>query len=507
MKKTTALIILAAAFLFGIRAYADAEPEIYIDGEKLLCGASPVNIDGRVLVPVRAIFEALGADVTWNGEAKMVRAERDGELVLLTVDENEMPVGVYNADGKAVWADRIYLDVPARLINDRTYVPVRAVSEAFRASVEWDGANNAVIIDSCPASDGTVYYSSDADYQALYIIGANGQGRRKITDRGVSGLELYGGYVYYADRETKLLYRASEISGEENIIDRPVNKIAIEDGWIYYQLCDGEENKGAVYRLDIESGETVRLTEESVRYPQKYRNYIYYNLDGDNDMHALSIDSGEEYSMNLHDDGTKLYPFNCMFFGDHILISDGSKFGNIVRLDLDGSNEKMLTQVNSRITENQYTDGKIVYVRSDDGQDIYCVNIDGGDNHIVVDGSPSWIDVTVLAQYGDMIYYKNTPRDEVYRIRLDGSGNEYICYGESIKLYNDTLITSYNGLFIANPDGSDIHRIYSSAVSSYGVINGRIFLKNKASGSLASVDFDGNVTKITNEAVGEWVMN
>lgn len=64
--------------------------------------------------------------------------------------------------------DQIQLDVPAKIIDDRTYVPVRAVSETLGATVGWDGENNRVVIDSRINESGTVYYASDSDYQKLY---------------------------------------------------------------------------------------------------------------------------------------------------------------------------------------------------------------------------------------------------------------------------------------------------------------------------------------------------
>ncbi|MBQ6529354.1 MAG: N-acetylmuramoyl-L-alanine amidase, partial [Clostridia bacterium] len=58
------IILSALLLLTGASALADGNPEIYLDGEKLYTESEPVNIDERVLVPMRAVFEALGADVT-----------------------------------------------------------------------------------------------------------------------------------------------------------------------------------------------------------------------------------------------------------------------------------------------------------------------------------------------------------------------------------------------------------------------------------------------------------
>ena len=166
MKKLIALLISGVIMLPCVNAFANDVIEVYIDGEKLECDVNPKNIDERVLVPMRAIFEAFGANVSWDNNGRTVWAERNGEFICVPVDNQIMSMGVYNSDGSAIWVDQIQLDVPAKIIDDRTYVPVRAVSETLGATVGWDGENNRVVIDSRINESGTVYYASDSDYQS-----------------------------------------------------------------------------------------------------------------------------------------------------------------------------------------------------------------------------------------------------------------------------------------------------------------------------------------------------
>jgi hypothetical protein len=90
----------------------------------------------RVLVPMRAIFESLGATVGWDGDTQTVTAVRDDVKIVLQIDSNMM----YKND------EEIELDVPAKLLNSRTLVPIRAVSEALGAEVEWIGETETVMI-------------------------------------------------------------------------------------------------------------------------------------------------------------------------------------------------------------------------------------------------------------------------------------------------------------------------------------------------------------------------
>ena len=93
-------------------------------------------IDNRTMVPLRAIFEALGASVEWDGETKTVTSVKDDTTVKLTVGENKLTV---NGTEKA-------LDVPGQIVENRTLVPVRAISEAFGCEVGWDAETRTVTI-------------------------------------------------------------------------------------------------------------------------------------------------------------------------------------------------------------------------------------------------------------------------------------------------------------------------------------------------------------------------
>ena len=70
---------------------------------------------------------------------------------------------------------------------------------------------------------------------------------------------MYDNNVYYLSKNDRHLYRANDISGEEELINKTVNKIAVDDGWIYYQESDGGKKSGVLYRMNIDSGDVERL--------------------------------------------------------------------------------------------------------------------------------------------------------------------------------------------------------------------------------------------------------
>ncbi len=97
---------------------------------------NPELINDRTLVPLRAIFEAMGADVEWDNDTQTVTSTRYGVRIKLTIGDNALYKN----------GETIPVDVPAQLVNDRTMIPVRVIAEAFGAEVQWNNNGRAVLI-------------------------------------------------------------------------------------------------------------------------------------------------------------------------------------------------------------------------------------------------------------------------------------------------------------------------------------------------------------------------
>lgn len=103
-------------------------PDVFVDGELLHFDVRPQIQNGRTLVPMRMIFESLGADVSWEPKTRTAVAVKDGVTIRLPIDSKTV-----TRNGQT-----ITLDVPAKIVDTRTMVPARFVSEAFGDKVEWD---------------------------------------------------------------------------------------------------------------------------------------------------------------------------------------------------------------------------------------------------------------------------------------------------------------------------------------------------------------------------------
>lgn len=143
MKNLLSIILTLAMLLSTATVIAENdEIKVILDDERIEFDVMPIIENDRTLVPMRAIAEALGAEVEWKSPRVVMRVG-EKKTVGLVINSNEMSV-----DTGAAGAKKVILDVPAKIVNDRTLVPLRAVSEAFECTVDWDGDTRTVTISS-----------------------------------------------------------------------------------------------------------------------------------------------------------------------------------------------------------------------------------------------------------------------------------------------------------------------------------------------------------------------
>lgn len=110
--------------------------KVLLNGNYMTFSQPPINNSGRILVPMRGIFEALGAKVDWDDKLRLVTGTFDEKIIRLTVGES-----VATVDGSEV-----KLEVPAVIENGSTLVPLYFITESLDAQVKWDANTNTAII-------------------------------------------------------------------------------------------------------------------------------------------------------------------------------------------------------------------------------------------------------------------------------------------------------------------------------------------------------------------------
>ena len=109
-------------------AYADNNViRVFLDGEEIVFDVPPVEVQGRTLVPMRAIFNALEMDVDWQHDVQTAYAIKNGIHIVIIRDSNQAYVNYQS----------VKLDVPARTVGSRMMVPLRFISESLGVQVQW----------------------------------------------------------------------------------------------------------------------------------------------------------------------------------------------------------------------------------------------------------------------------------------------------------------------------------------------------------------------------------
>ncbi len=147
------LILLLA--LSSVTAFADEVVIINIDSDKVEfaeeLGFPFIDENNRTQVPFRAVLQKFGAEVDWDNETRTAIASKDEIVVKVPIGESY----ILRND------EKIDVDTASRIVNDRTYLPIRAVLEAFGSDVEWDGALKTVVVTTEPVDAKALYFAAN----------------------------------------------------------------------------------------------------------------------------------------------------------------------------------------------------------------------------------------------------------------------------------------------------------------------------------------------------------
>ena len=143
-KKIITMLIAAAMLTSGCAAFTTNAAQgttIIYDGQSLSFDVEPVNMDGTVLVPMRAIFETFGAKVKWDGATMTVTAKKGSKVYTMTIGDSTITLTKDDEVIATVAAEQVL-----QMIDGRTMMPLRALSELLGLDVSWDGDSQTVTI-------------------------------------------------------------------------------------------------------------------------------------------------------------------------------------------------------------------------------------------------------------------------------------------------------------------------------------------------------------------------
>lgn len=180
MKKKALILILLSTFIvlikfIQIRVFASSEIKLNIDGKFIESSVSPFIENGRTMVPIRVIAEELGADIKWNEKDRTVEIIKGDNSVLLRIDSR-----LVELRGK----ERQFFisDIAPKIVNERTYIPLRLVSNGLGIAINWDEKTRTVLVNSKETAGFVPYY--DVEISSI----SNGQVVTGKTELQVSML-------------------------------------------------------------------------------------------------------------------------------------------------------------------------------------------------------------------------------------------------------------------------------------------------------------------------------
>ena len=192
MKKILKVSMIVGLTIFiSTTSLASREIKLTLLGRPVVSDVSPFIKEERTLAPVRVLAEGVGAKVTWNQKTQEVKIQKDEKLLSLKIGSKQIE-SIHNNE-----KTNYMIDVAPIIKNNRTFLPVRAISEALGLKVSWDNETSTVAI------------SDDIDYKKYWLE----REQDHIEDMILS--KPYDENVNYIDRLIEL-YGTHTISEEKD---------------------------------------------------------------------------------------------------------------------------------------------------------------------------------------------------------------------------------------------------------------------------------------------------
>lgn len=215
-------------------AAARGEIAVYLDGKRINFDAAPQLINGSTMVPMRVIFEKLGASVEWDNETRSITAKKGTSTIHLTIGDKTA-----TKDGNS-----FTLNEAPIIIGDYTYVPLRFVSESLGTDVGWINQPSTVTINSAQLEKFKITHIRDGDtFEGVYMDGDKAGQQSVIRLSGVDTPEVVKEntpvqfYGPEASRHTKELLTDKTVYVARDKTDDPYGRVLayvfLEDGSLY----------------------------------------------------------------------------------------------------------------------------------------------------------------------------------------------------------------------------------------------------------------------------------
>lgn len=236
LARVTAALLLAVGLVASPAAAAEPPIHVLLQGSQVQFDAEPFVENNRTLVPIRALSERLGFTVGWVEAEQKITLTKGADVVILWIGKTEASV-----NGKP-----FTLDVAPKIQRDRTFVPLRFISEHLGAKVYWDGANRHVRVTPKGQSDPDALVWLNATPAApLQKTQTKGEFRFSMTEPSGAPVEMIGSMQFHAVGKEML----GEVALMAPVMGAQVPvgnlQIANRDGFTWMKMTGAMAGEGA----------------------------------------------------------------------------------------------------------------------------------------------------------------------------------------------------------------------------------------------------------------------
>lgn len=278
MKKKILSVALAASLALSCTGIVTAEgevPSVYVNKSEIMFeDQTPVILgEGTTLIPARGVFEAMKATVKWDAEKRQVEVTSSDRNTIVRLDIDNPTMKVYDMSGMlgSLLAGQTYdapvedvtLDVAPQILNDRTMIPLRAISEAIEAKVDWNQAQYRIDITTknapaskadCPklALSSQTASAAAGETFDLYINASNLPTSENTFVSGVSATVKYD-KENFEFVEAKLLNGDKEIEGSLGASNAEFRENYVKTAFITINADTAVKADGNVMKVTFKS--------------------------------------------------------------------------------------------------------------------------------------------------------------------------------------------------------------------------------------------------------------
>lgn len=335
--KLLAVFCVLGALILSGEALAQ-EIKINVNGNIIESDVAPVMENDRVLVPVRAIAEALKCDVSWDEEYQAVSVFSGMELAVLWIDRDM----AFKTDGASLTGN-YKMDVSPKTINDRTMLPVRAISELLGAKVGWIEEENVVTIEHTPLMDEAIDGMIE-QLNPVYIKGLSQMYdayRDYVTDKqmvSIAVIEMMDG-----SQITLQLYDGIAPETVDNF--KNLAKSGAFDGKIFHRVIKDFMIQGGGYDVNGTKAEYQTIKGEFIA--NGHLNFIQHNRGVISTARTNDPDSASNEFFIVHMDSPHLDGY---YAGFGVVISGMDVVDRIAETPTDATDKPVENQIIKTVT-------------------------------------------------------------------------------------------------------------------------------------------------------------